>query len=143
MERLKISEKEKESLTQEYPFLKDETGFNFIDDIPDGWINVVKDFLPELKKRLIEINFLEDYKLLQVKEKFGFIRWYDNCTDDKIISLIQELEHKTEKTCIICGDKAKYISLGYISPYCGECKEHIRMKMKNSDLNKEFKELQD
>lgn len=142
MKRLSISESEKEELLKEYPFLKISDDLNYIDDIPDGWLNIVKEFLPKLKKRLIEIDYLDKYKISQIKEKFGFLHWYDNCIDNEVIKLIQEIEQKSEKVCIICGDKAKYISLGWISPYCGECKEHIRMKMKLKDFDKQFKEIE-
>lgn len=141
MKRLELTEQEKNELAKEYPFLVSESEFNHIDDVPSGWLNIVKEFLPKLKARLIGIDFLKDYKIMQIKEKFGFIRWYDNTADDSIMNLIQELEQKSEKTCIICGEPATYVSLGWISPYCTECKNHIEKKMKEDDMDKMFKEI--
>lgn len=128
MKRLVLTDNEKNELAKEYPFLLS-NNFNHIDDVPSGWLNIVKEFLPKLKARLIEIDFLDKYKITQIKEKFGFIRWHDNTADDGVIKLVQELEQKSEKTCIICGEPAKYISLGWISPYCEDCKNHIQHKI--------------
>lgn len=141
MKRLEVSEEEKVELGKEYPFLVSDGGFNHMDDVPSGWLNIFKEFLPKLKIRLIEIDKLNEYKITQIKEKFGIIRVYDNFCDEKIIKLIQELEYKSEKTCIICGEPATYVSLGWISPYCTECKNHIEKKMKEDDMDKMFKEI--
>lgn len=128
MKRLVLTDNEKNELAKEYPFLLS-NNFNHIDDVPSGWLNIVKEFLSKLKARLIEIDFLDKYKITQIKEKFGFIRWHDNTADDGVIKLVQELEQKSEKTCIICGEPAKYISLGWISPYCEDCKNYIQHKI--------------
>ena len=52
-----------------------------MDSMPDGWrIAFGDDLLKELKSELIKFDFLEDYRIEQIKEKFGGLRWYDSGT---------------------------------------------------------------
>jgi hypothetical protein len=32
----------------------------------------------ELKQELIKFNYLDNYEITQIKEKYGSLRWYDN-----------------------------------------------------------------
>jgi len=127
--------------------------------------------LRELKEELVKFGYLDNYKILQIKEKFGTLRWYDagysigklsdaiervevdNWEDKpstvynpdvhwdylgkindkyvferkdildrcKIPDIISKYEKLSYKTCIICGKPAKYMSRGWISPYCEDC----------------------
>lgn len=137
---LEITSEEKEQLMKEYPFLRN-GNYCWFDSIPSGWRKIVKNKLPKIKNRLIEINKLDTYKISDIKEKWGFLRWYDNSSDEIIISLIGELEKESEHTCIICGNVAKWISLGWISPYCDDCKNYLMKKMPE-DYNKPWEPIQ-
>ena len=57
-------------------------------------------------------------ELLEIKEKFGGLRWYDNVSTKKVSEIINKYEYISMKTCIVCGEPATYISNGWISPYC-------------------------
>lgn len=52
------------------------------------------------------------------------LRWYDNgCpSGSKIYDIIDKYEELSEKTCIECGKPAKWLSTGWISPFCDDCK---------------------
>ena len=123
-------------LTTEYPFLifKDNwTGeiskdydysFTLIDDLPRGWMIAFGDnLLKELKQELLSENLLEKYSILQIKEKYGGLRWYDYGGTDKWYNeILPKYEELSFKTCICCGKPAKWISKGWIAPYCDKCK---------------------
>lgn len=124
-------------LTTEYPFLifKDNwTGetskdydysFTLIDDLPRGWMMAFGDnLLKELKQELLSENLLEEYSILQIKEKYGGLRWYDHGGTDKWYDeILPKYEKMSFKTCIYCGKPAKWISKGWwITPYCNKCK---------------------
>lgn len=64
-------------------------------------------------------------KALQVKEKFGGLRFYWSHLEEteeeerKIEELIREAELKIEKICVVCGEPAAGKShKGWISPFC-------------------------
>ena len=66
---------------------------------------------------------------MQIKEKYGTLRLYHEGIPEKIYDEIEEWEAKydklSEKTCIHCGKPAKYMSIGWISPWCEDCAKEI------------------
>lgn len=96
--------------------------YSNLDAMPKGWrkafgIGMCK----EIKAALKQDKLLKRYRITQIKEKFGGLRWYDNVSTDKVQAVISKYEHLSYKTCIECGKPAKYISKGWISPYCEDC----------------------
>ena len=93
-----------------------------LDAMPDGWrkafgIQICK----ELKKALKQYNYLYKYRIVQIKEKYGSLRWYSNGSPNGCeYPIIDKYETLSKRTCIVCGKSAKYISTGWISPYCKE-----------------------
>ena len=146
-------------LIAQYPFLmpKYETNFDFsyswLDDVLDGWrIAFADDMLKELKEELIRLNYLNDYEIAQIKEKYGELRWYDYGTpvdETTGINTIQEIIDKytilSRKICIDCGKPARWVSKGWISPYCDECahKYFSRNEDSEKDIYFYFKEVKD
>lgn len=50
-----------------------------LDGMLDGWrIAFGEQMCEEILQELIKWNFLDDYRILQIKEKYGSLRWYDN-----------------------------------------------------------------
>jgi len=113
--------------------------FTFLDDMPHGWkIAFGEQMCEELKSALEEDGVLESYSVLQVKEKFGFLHWYD-CGTDKTNAIIRKYEDISERTCIRCGKPATKMSLGWISPFCEECATELSKNnyLKFRDINSE------
>lgn len=124
-------------LIKEFPFLlpknrwdkclsfEPDYGFDFtwteIDSMPKGWfiafgmkmINEIKEWF--LKERP---NFLYEYMITDIKEKYGSLRWYDYGAISGTYEIISKYEKLSEITCIVCGKPATMISSGWISPYC-------------------------
>ena len=92
--------------------------YNEWEAIPLGWqIAFGWKLLNELNNLLIKHNIVDKFRITQIKEKFGELRLY--CTSNKeILELISKYTYESQTTCIICGDKADYISRGWICPYC-------------------------
>lgn len=108
-------------LFNEYPFLKFDE-YNLLEDIPYGWaVSFGEDLLRDLKEALVKNNLLDSYVVFQIKEKFGGLRWYDNTGNDDVCKVLNKYESLSYKTCIDCGKPAKYISRGWICPYCEDC----------------------
>ena len=71
----------------------------------DGWYDLLRDLIKEIKVIVEKDNL--DVKVVQIKEKFGTLRFYmDGLTDD-IIKAIAQAEAKSAVTCEICGKPGK------------------------------------
>ena len=95
-----------------------------LDAMEPGWrkafgIQMCKELKQELKKH----KFLYKYRIVQIKEKWGYLHWYDGRTqkDSKIYDIIRKYEQISAKTCGVCGKPATKISKGWIYPYCDDC----------------------
>lgn len=94
-----------------------------LDHMPDGWRKAFGiQMCKEIKKELIKCNYLYKYRIMQIKEKFGTLRWYDNGSPEGCVNnVIDKYEDISYHTCIVCGKPATKISKGWISPYCDNC----------------------
>ena len=99
--------------------------WNELEAMPTGWrkkfgIQMCKDIKAELKQHK---GAMKRYRITQIKEKFGGLRWYDERCPEKIFrEIIPKYEKLSYETCICCGKPATCISAGYVSPYCDDCK---------------------
>ena len=98
--------------------------FTELDALPIGWR---KRFglrmCHEIKDALLRDEDLDRWRIVQLKEKYGVMRLYDNGC--RIYSDVQNIERKYEAlsahTCIKCGAEATRITLGWVAPYCDKC----------------------
>ena len=95
-----------------------------LDAMEPGWrkafgIQMCKEIKTELKKH----KFLYKYRIFQIKEKWGYLHWYDSGIpkDSKIYDIIHKYEQISAKTCGVCGKPATKMSKGWIYPYCDDC----------------------
>ena len=100
------------------------TSYTELEAMEPGWrkafgIQMCKEIKKELKKH----KFLYKYRIVQIKEKWGYLHWYDGGTpkDSKIYDIIRKYEQISAKTCGVCGKPATKISKGWIYPYCDDC----------------------
>ena len=137
----------KRGLLIEYPWLKIEEDeainyldikedeiYTYIDCAPEGWAKLCEDLCAELKFLLEKVEYVDEYKLCQVKEKYGGLRWYDYGVPvaiyDEYSALIRKYEDLSYKTCCVCGAPATKISIGWICPFCDKCAEGFNDKFK-------------
>lgn len=96
-----------------------------LDAMPDGWRKAFGiRMCGEIKKALLDAggpDLLYSYRILQIKEKYGELRWYDAYAPDCVFDIISKYACISAKTCINCGKKATKLSTGWVSPYCDEC----------------------
>jgi len=82
--------------------------------VDGGWFSILWDLCTQIKTILLNRGApLDCYEVIQVKEKFGGLRWYYdlNLLDEElkatlwkeIVPLVREAERKSYKTCETCG----------------------------------------
>lgn len=92
------------------------------DAVPEGWNRAFgKQFLKDLKKQLKKDNMLYEWRIMQIKEKYGTLRLYCNYGSKELYDLIYSYENKSWNYCIKCGKPMTHVSKGWISPYCSDC----------------------
>ena len=144
-------EKNKE-LCAKYPFLiprnrwSDTIPENYdyryteLDALEDGWrIAFGEQLCEELKEALIKTNCLDDYRIIQVKEKWGFLHWYSN-TNEEIRKVISKYAEMSKYICKHCGQPATKVTTGWISSYCDECADKLARYEYFADINEFYKE---
>lgn len=138
-------------LVAEYPFLavydisnKSEIDYCFtmLDDMPPGWKKAFgEEICKEIKDVLIKHDCLNEYSVIQIKEKFGMLRWYGNRTSRDIEQIISKYEEKSGYTCICCGAPATQMILNWISPICDECLNNTISKPSTMPIDEYWSEL--
>lgn len=129
-----MTKEENRTLCERYPFLipRDwKTGevasdfdyeYTELDNMPEGWRKAYGEALcEELAAELRRIGKLDEYIVLQIKEKFGALRWYGNIRTPEIKTILQRYEDLTRFTCIKCGVPATRVTIAWICPYCENC----------------------
>lgn len=97
------------------------TEWDAMDGMP-GWKKAFgKQYLKELKKQLKKDHYLYQFRITDIKEKYGTLRLYCNGASDEVYKIVDKYETLSYETCIECGKPATKIKAGWISPYCDEC----------------------
>lgn len=143
-------------LIESYPFLLPRNRFTGevsedydyscteLDDMPSGWrIAFGEQMCEEIANLLKKANYIDNYHIVQIKEKYGSLRWYDSGVpqknyDAELYSITEKYEELSKKTCIICGKPAKWITKGWIMPICDECKNKEESFSDSIEINKEI-----
>lgn len=129
---------ENKELCKKYPFLRirnvwtneydDTYEYTWLDDMPEGWrkcfgLQMCDDILAALIESGIKP---EDYQIVQIKEKYGSLRWYDNGAPEKVHDVILKYGYLSEHVCINCGkiDVPIYYN-GWVYPCCDKCAKEI------------------
>ena len=116
--------------------------YTLLDEMPPGWRKAFgKQMCEEIRESLIKHNQLYDYRITQIKEKYGSLRWYDFGAPAEVYDIINKYSKMSEKYCFICGQPATKISLGWICPYCDKCAEKLKLRCNFKDIGELTNEL--
>jgi hypothetical protein len=77
-----------------------------------GWSGIID----RLVRDLLALNW--DGELMQVKEKFGGLRFYIGSGSDAIFDRIAQAEEESDRTCETCGAPGKARGGGWILTLC-------------------------
>ena len=107
----------------------------WMEELPKGWqIGFGKELIDDIERLIIKHNYQDEYVVLQIKEKYGSLRWYEGALPEEMYDehsdIIHYYEKISERTCILCGKRAPYPKTLYDVPICYEC--HSRRKVERN-----------
>lgn len=111
------------------PYKDYDYSWTLLDCMPDGWRFAFGDMMcEEIDALLRRANFVKKYRIVEVKEKYGGLRWYDNGVPESIHEemshVISKYECISECCCIVCGKPdVKMTNAGWLEPLCKPCYE--------------------
>ncbi len=93
----------------------------------DGWYSLIWELCEDIETALKNDTANEatdfPFRVMQVKEKYGGLRFYTNWGTDEIFALIDTAEEKSTEICEICGKPGELNKSGWLST---RCEEHRR-----------------
>lgn len=95
-----------------------------------GWYDILEKLCAKITKELNGLSTEERGQcyVLQVKEKFGTLRFYMAGETDAMSTAIREAEQETAKTCELCGKPGKIRNDGWVTVRCDACRRADRAK---------------
>jgi len=89
----------------------------------DGWFEIIKELSEKIEGRNQHAAAAQPTIAVQVKEKFGALRFYEAGGNEEIYGWIEEAERKSSETCELCGKKGKLRGTVWFKTLCDECSE--------------------
>lgn len=76
-----------------------------LDSMPDGWRKAFGEQMCEdIREELVRAEYLDQYRITQIKEKYGTLCWYDfGGTERMLRDIIPKYEHLSARTCSDVG----------------------------------------
>lgn len=101
---------------------------SLLERIPDGWgrwIGCGRGWYPILARLEERLNQLDpDYRVHQIKEKFGTLRFYWEGDIPDGDAIVDEAEAESARTCELCGGPGRLRSKGgWLKTLCTACAE--------------------
>lgn len=136
-----------------YPFIRPRTmtydkycsnffSYTLLHSMPEGWLKAFSiDFCNDLKKALSGYtkDVRKSFRIYDIKEKYGYLRVSCNWYTPEIDEVIKKYEKISRKTCVHCGHKAKWLSKGYVLPFCKECAKRVHNHIKFTPIYRKGK----
>jgi hypothetical protein len=88
----------------------------------DGWFDLVWTLCERLEAvvAVAETETGRSFGVLQVKEKFGGLRFYTNYRNDAISALIEAAAIESIHTCEVCGGPGRLRGTSWLETKCDE-----------------------
>jgi Mor family transcriptional regulator len=109
-----------DKLTKRFPGILGEVSL----DVPNSWENIIYAICSLIEKE-VEERGIDPIRAVQVKEKFGGLRFYLEGRDERVETMIDHFEYLATTVCAKCGS-FKDVSLtksAWLLYYCIDCRE--------------------
>ena len=93
----------------EYPWLDiGDKQLTLLDTLPVGWNDLILDMCKEIKGELVKYDLVSKYQVVEAKEKWYELRWYDGLCDlspmpSAITDIVCKYEMQSKEVCMMCG----------------------------------------
>lgn len=87
----------------------------------EGWADLILNLSIEIERILNEKPVNNEMFAIQVKEKYGTLRFYMSLETREISDLIEDAEAHSSQTCEVCGAFAKMRGTKWIETRCDKC----------------------
>jgi len=94
----------------------------------DGWFDILANLTKEIEAEIAKEPNLASLKVVQVKEKFGGLRYYVSVENSAISAAIERAEKESANTCETCGAPGQNRSIHRWMRT--ECDEHYAKRVK-------------
>jgi hypothetical protein len=101
----------------EWPLTQNLMAFGF--ECGDGWFKIIDQLSADIT--LLDEKNGTTTIAVQVKEKFGALRFYVQAGSDAIFDLIDKAEDESSRTCEMCGEPGELRGVGWVSTMCDKC----------------------
>lgn len=142
-----MTKEETKKLVERYPYLlpynvwtgkvpeEYDYSYTFPLEIPDGWMKLFLQMCEDIRQPLIDAGRIDDFRFLQVKEKYNHLTVYFNGAPDEVCEIIDKYSTMSRYVCTRCGKPAVYETLGYIASYCEDCWKDVARHKAINRLN--------
>jgi len=93
-------------------------GREFKVPVGEGWYPIIADLVREIRE--IDERLGKKSQVLQIKEKFGALRFYLDDMSEEYREVVSRAENKSLETCEDCGAPGKMYSDGWMLTLCRE-----------------------
>ena len=96
-------------LVAEYPWLDiGNEQLTLLDTLPMGWSSLILDMCKEIKRELVKYDLVSKYQVVEAKEKWYGLSWYDALSDlspmpSAITDIVCKYEMQSKGVCMMCG----------------------------------------
>lgn len=90
----------------------------------DGWNKLISDLCRDLAK----VDKKKEIRVLQIKEKYGSLRFYTSYFNQKCHEIINDYEFKSCQICEICGETGQECvnEVNYYKTLCDKHQEEFK-----------------
>lgn len=106
----------------------------------DGWFNIIYELSQKLEAAILKLPEEEraSYRAVQVKEKFGTLRFYMSNWTDEMVEAIREAEERSVSTCEGCGAPGELRKGSWVHTYCDACEADRVQRLHHEDINRKL-----
>jgi hypothetical protein len=89
----------------------------------DGWYNLLDELCGTIQTYIDHTKGVEQVVAVQVKEKFGDLRFYYRGGDEYVRDIAEFAENMSSRICEECGSPGKLYTKGWYKVRCDTCYE--------------------
>ena len=109
---------------QTHPLYQENEQVPFHFECGDGWFALLWDLSLKIEVEIVPMKAAQDSNdenvpfAIQVKEKFGTLRFYMSSETEAMSKAILEAERRSAVTCEVCGEPGQRRDGGWVSTLC-------------------------